>query len=252
MSPIDLKNNTEKKYPLILSLHGAGGRGTKNIKNLRRWNGLLAEESLRRKYPCYVLAPQVVEGSWRMPKPWPNLKDKDFSPAWDKYRAKLIENKLSTQGNLDQVFKLIDQMVASGQVDADRVYVLGHSLGGFGTWTSLGSAPNRFAAAIPCAGGLFPPFDAKKFAHVPIWAFHGDRDTTVSTALTQEAFDKLKAVNGNMKYTVLKGVKHGADSHAFQYKGDSIKKGFITHYSSDKCDKTSDVWEWLFAQKRAQ
>ncbi|MEJ6571201.1 MAG: hypothetical protein QNL39_04380, partial [Akkermansiaceae bacterium] len=64
MSPIDLKNNTEKKYPLILSLHGAGGRGTKNIKNLRRWNGLLAEESLRRKYPCYVLAPQVVEGSW--------------------------------------------------------------------------------------------------------------------------------------------------------------------------------------------
>ena len=252
MSPIDLKNNTEKKYPLILSLHGAGGRGTKNIKNLRRWNGLLAEESLRRKYPCYVLAPQVVEGSWRMPKAWPNLKDKDFSPAWDKLRARLIENKLSTQGNLDQIFKLIDQMVASGQVDADRVYVLGHSLGGFGSWTSLGWAPNRFAAAIPCAGGLFPPFDAQKFAHVPIWAFHGDRDTTVSTALTQEAFDKVKAVNGNMKYTVLKGVKHGADSHAFQYKGDSIKKGFITHYSSDKCDKTSAVWEWLFAQKRAQ
>ena len=167
MSPIDLKNNTEKKYPLILSLHGAGGRGTKNIKNLRPWNSLLAEESLRRKYPCYVLAPQVVEGSWRMPKPWPNIKDKDFSPAWDKFRAKLIENKLSTQGNLDQVFKLIDQMVASGQVNADRVYVLGHSLGGFGTWTSLGSAPNRFAAAIPSAGGLFPPFDAKKFAHVP-------------------------------------------------------------------------------------
>ena len=42
----------------------------------------------------------------------------------------------------------------------------------------------------------------------------------------------------------------GADGYAFKYKGDDLKKGFITHYGSDKCDKTADVWDWLFAQKR--
>jgi predicted peptidase len=253
MPPIELTDNTGKKYPLILSLHGAGGRGSNNKKNLRDWNGYLAEESLRRKHPCYVLAPQVRSGSWRMPKSWPDLKDEDFSPAWDKLRVKLVQNKMSTQGNLDQVFKLIDQMITSGQVDANRVYVIGHSLGGFGSWTALHWGPHRFAAAIPCAGGLYPLFDVTKFAHVPVWAFHGSKDTSVvSPALTQEAFDKMKAVNGNMKYTILKDVGHGAAPSAFRYKGDSPEKGFITHYSSDKCDKTSDVWDWLFAQKRAE
>lgn len=252
MPPIDRADNPGTAYPLILSLHGAGGRGAGNKKNLRNWNGYLADESLRRKHPCYVLAPQVRSGSWRMPKPWPDLKAEDFSPAWDKHRAKLLENKMSTQGNLDQVFKLIDQMIADGRVDADRVYVIGHSLGGFGCWTALHWGPDRFAAAIPCAGGLFPEFDVKRFAHVPVWAFHGSKDNSVVTEMSQEAFDKMKAVNGNMKYTVLKGIGHGAAPYAFRYKQDNVKKGFITHYSSDQCDKTSDVWDWLFNQTRVK
>ena len=50
-----------KSYPVIVSLHGAGGTGTDNVKQLRKWNQFLAEERNRKKYPCYVLAPQTTE-----------------------------------------------------------------------------------------------------------------------------------------------------------------------------------------------
>ena len=56
MKPIDF--DADETYPLIVSLHGAGGRGTDNIKNLRNWNEYMADESLRRRHPCFVLAPQ--------------------------------------------------------------------------------------------------------------------------------------------------------------------------------------------------
>ena len=58
LKPIDFKAGGKKKYPLILSLHGAGGKGRDNLKNLRNWNGYLADETLRRKHPCFVAAPQ--------------------------------------------------------------------------------------------------------------------------------------------------------------------------------------------------
>ena len=61
MKPIDFDEN--KSYPLILSLHGAGGRGSQNIKTLRNWNEWLADETLRRQHPCFVLAPQSP-GLW--------------------------------------------------------------------------------------------------------------------------------------------------------------------------------------------
>ena len=60
----------------------------------------------------------------------------------------------------------------------------------------------------------------------------------------------MKKCDGNMKYTELKGVNHGSNVPGFQYKGDDPAKGWITQYSSDRCDKESDVWDWLFKQKR--
>ena len=54
-------NETSKRYPVIVSLHGGGGRGTDNRKQLKPWNEHLADEQNRRDYPGYVLAPQATE-----------------------------------------------------------------------------------------------------------------------------------------------------------------------------------------------
>ena len=67
MKPIDF--DPSKTYPLILSLHGTGGRGTKNIKSLRSWNEWLTDEELRRKHPCFVLAPQSPGCWWELLSP---------------------------------------------------------------------------------------------------------------------------------------------------------------------------------------
>ena len=50
------------------------------------------------------------------------------------------------KGNLDKVFELIDDLAKKYPIAPDRVYVLGHSMEGFGSWTAIASAPDRFAA----------------------------------------------------------------------------------------------------------
>jgi predicted peptidase len=117
MKPIDF--DPSKTYPLILSLHGGSGRGTQNIKNLLIWNQFLAGEDLRRKHPAFVLAPQS-NGFWL-----------------DNTSEVKIHDDTS-YGVLDEVLEFIDtELSKQYKIDADRVYVLGHSMGAMGTFTAI-------------------------------------------------------------------------------------------------------------------
>lgn len=55
-----LNFDAKKKYPVILSLHGAGGRGTDNVKQIAdsKWLKYLAIEEVRKNYSCYIVSPQ--------------------------------------------------------------------------------------------------------------------------------------------------------------------------------------------------
>ena len=264
MKPIDF--DASKTYPLILSLHGGSGRGTRNIKNLLIWNEYLADEDLRRKHPAFVLAPQS-NGRWLdnisevklYPEPGSITID-DLPASMRKFGPQLIqrieEAGRSTEpayGVLDEVLELIDiRLSKQYKIDADRVYVLGHSMGGMGTFTAIYQHPDRFAAAIPSAG-FFPPWlDANRIGDVPLWIFHGKPDKVVDYMGSRHVFDQLDKLNGNAKLTTLPGVGHGSqNSPAFRYTGDDPGKGYITEYASDRCDKTDHVWDWLFRQKRS-
>lgn len=254
LEPPGFEKGSGVTYPLILSLHGAGGKGDDNLKNLTGWNGVLADPSFQEKHPCFVVVPQS-NGPWRVPGPLPDMSDDAIAQFPEIWRTVFTKRRGlgapdPASGNLDKVFELLDSLAASYPIDLDRVYVLGHSMGGFGSWTAIAEAPHRFAAAIPCAGGLSPWHDMKTIAHIPVWAFHGDEDTTVSPELSRVVFEQMKSLDGNMKFTAFKGVGHGANGFAFVYTGDEPEKGFITRYSSDRCDRTPGVWEWLFAQRR--
>ena len=61
MKPLGFK--AENSYPVIISLHGSGGKGSDNKKQLKGWNKQLAEEKRRKEFPCYVVAPQA-KGLW--------------------------------------------------------------------------------------------------------------------------------------------------------------------------------------------
>lgn len=261
MKPIDF--DPSKTYPLILSLHGGAGRGTNNIKNLLIWNEYLADEDLRRKHPAFVLAPQS-NGRWLdntsefklHPEPGSITID-DLPESMRKFGPRIIASMEEaarstepTQGVLDEVLDFIDVNLSNQyKIDADRVYVLGHSMGGMGTFTAIYQHPGRFAAAIPSAG-FFPPWmDAKRIRDVPLWIFHGRSDKVVDYMGSRYVFDQLKKFNGNAKLTTLQGVGHGASKYSFRYSGDNPQKGYITEYASDRCDKTDHVWDWLFRQQ---
>ena len=204
------------RYPVIVSLHGGGGRGTDNRKQLKDWNRLLADKQRRTDYPCYVLAPQS-ESLW---------------------------NKTHLE-NIKSIIKGLPS------VDMDRIYILGHSMGGHGTYILIQVDPGYFAAAAPSAGsGLTRTeefIDASAIKDIPIWAFHGDKDRVCPFERDQKLFDEMKKLGGNMKLTVWKGDGHGV-SGKFITGADNGE----TQLSSDRCDPEPVFLKWLFKQRRAK
>jgi len=251
--------DSTKKYPLILSLHGAGGVGNDNLSSLRHWDAIFVDPAWRKKYPCFVVVPQSPS-SWQVtgeeiPK-LDNASVRGYSEFWQEQierRRERLEQwaaNSNRKGSLSIAIELVEKLAKEYSVDTDRIYVLGHSMGGFGSWNAIWARPDLFAAAIPTAGGIMPWKDWSRSAKVPVWTFHGAADPTVPVQFTREIFAKMKELKGNMKFTELKGVPHSASRYAFVYKGDDPDKGFITHCASPMCDRTEDVWQWLFRQKR--
>jgi len=213
MKPINF--DSSKKYPLIISLHGAGGRGNDNKKQLKDWNGQLAQEQVRKDYPCYVLAPQSKE-LWKGEQ-------------------------------LDLMKEIIAKLPG---VDMNRIYIMGHSMGGHGTFILIQHSPKYFAAAAPSAGaGLKktePFIDAKTIKDIPIWTFHGDKDKVCPYEKVVKVFEEVKKLGGNMKLTTWIGGNHGVSGKFIP--GDKNSK---VELSSDKCDQESDFLKWLFKQKKS-
>jgi predicted peptidase len=152
-----------RRYPLIISLHGSGGIGDDNVSNLRFWNGVMARRKWREKYPSFVIVPQRRPGGIWGPKP-------DDERVADFY----------VRNDLLPVFDLIAEIKQELPIDDSRIYVIGSSGGGVGTWNALLARPQLFAAAIPVCG-RFPAQDEEiaKLVRIPIWCFHGDADPLI-------------------------------------------------------------------------
>ncbi len=223
-----------RRYPLTISLHGSGGIGNDNLSNLRFWNGVMARRQWREKYPCFVLVPQRRPGGIWGPKP-DDDRVKDFY----------------VRNDLPPVFELIAEIKREFPIEDTRIYALGSSGGGRGTWNILLARPEMFAAAIPVCGRLTPqPEDITALSRIPIWCFHGDADQLIDVKFSRDIFAKLSDSAAVMKYTELRGVKHNAWVQAFTYQGDDSQKGYVTRYSGERCDRTQDVWQWLFRQRK--
>lgn len=212
MKPIHF--DSSESYPVIVSLHGAGGKGTGNRKQLKVWNRQLAEKERREKFPCYVVAPQAAD-------------------LWD----------------ADDLAAIKEVIAGRPSVDMNRIYILGHSMGGHGTYIFIQLDPGYFAAAAPSAGAGRKKdsrfIDAGKFKNLPVWGFNGDSDGVCPLSKHQDVFDEMKKIDGNMKLTVWAGGKH-AVSDLF-IPGDESGS---TQLSGDRCDPEPDFMTWLFNQKR--
>jgi predicted peptidase len=202
-----------KKYPLVIFLHGAGERGSDNKKQLVHGMSDFASDAIMAKFPAFVVAPQCAEG-----KKWVEID-------WTLDSHTMPEKPSDP---LAATFELIDFLQKTQPIDANRIYITGLSMGGYGTWDAIQRRPELFAAAVPICGGGDPAM-AKQIQFVPLWVFHGDADTAVKVGRSREMVEAIKDVGTEVKYTEYKGVGH--DSWTRTYKDPAL-------------------YEWLFAQRK--
>lgn len=198
-----------EKYPLIIFLHGAGERGSNNISQVAGQDAFLnliwSEEG--KKYSAYVIAPQCPSDKKWCEVSWGDINTHQ-TPKEPSYGMKLL-------------YELIQDMKLKDQIDPNRIYVTGLSMGGYGTFDFLVRYPEEVAAAIPICGGA----DNEKLAsmpelkEIPIWIFHGGADGVVKTHRSRNAYLALQKNGANVQYTEFPGVGHASWLPAYHTKG---------------------------------
>jgi poly(3-hydroxybutyrate) depolymerase len=207
----------QKKYPLVLFMHGAGERGIDNRYQFFRFKPVPFWE----QEECFVLAPQCPTREY-------TAGNADCVWVDTPFGAPAHSMKASPTRPMQLTIELLDSLLQLPQIDKSRIYVTGLSMGGFATWELIQRFPEKFAAAAPVCGGGDPAY-AASLTRLPVWAFHGDADDTVIPERSREMVDAIKKAGGKPLYTEYKGVGHGAWSPAYS---------------------NPDVWKWMFTQKK--
>ncbi|MGD9144751.1 MAG: prolyl oligopeptidase family serine peptidase [Anaerolineae bacterium] len=196
--PQDYHKHLGKEWPLILFLHGAGERG--DDLALVKTHGIAKIVEEEPNFPFIAISPQCPENT-----------------RWWEYTRTLKA--------------ILDQVMAEFAVDEQRIYLTGLSMGGFGTWSLAMDYPDLFAAIAPICGGGLSDFVAV-IKDVPVWAFHGAKDLAVPLQASQRMVDALRAVGGNVKFTVYPGVGH--DSWTQTYENPELYEWFLQHSRADR------------------
>jgi len=185
----------QESWPLLLFLHGSGERG--DDLELVKTHGPPKLIAAGKEFPFIVVSPQC-------------RKDRRWEPI--------------------ELTALLDDLSDKYKIDEDRICVTGLSMGGFGSWQLAAFDPNRLAAIAPiCGGGEV--YWTRSFAHLPVWAFHGGKDTGVPLERSQEMVDALKKRGGDPKLTIYPEAGH--DSWTETYDNPAL-------------------YEWLLEQRRSK
>ena len=170
-----------KKYPLLLKLHGAGGRGD-DITPLLRDSAFLHQREKFTDFPFMSIMPLCHENTWF--DMWEQLKEFIFY--------------ITTLPN----------------IDSERIYLMGASMGGYATWQMTMSHPELFAAIVPiCGGGMY--WNALRLVNVPIWAFHGAKDNVVLPRESEIMVERVNNFGGKAKLTIYPENDHNAWDDTF-------------------------------------
>ncbi|HEX2945195.1 MAG TPA: dienelactone hydrolase family protein [Clostridia bacterium] len=187
-----------EKWPLILFLHGSGDRGD-DLELIKR-SGItnIAEKDGLKFIAVYPQCPDNSE--------------------WEEMTATISD--------------FLDELTGSLRVDEGRVYITGFSMGGYGTWYMALEYPDRFAAIAPVCGSIFEQDvnqeNADSLRNLPIWAFHGGKDTIVPPEVEKNFVELIQKAGGNVKYTAYDDLGHDIWVQAYN----------------------DELYDWLLQQKR--
>jgi predicted peptidase len=186
-------------YPLVMLLHGVSAH---------MYGGkILRAPLLRQNFPAIVLIPIAPSGfSWADPYDGSSLRPKALPLAMDTLHA----------------------VMKNHSVSQNRIYVTGYSMGGIGTYAAVAKYHNVFAAAAPM-DAYWSPTRLNEIDRIPIWAFHGARDTQMPVQNSRAVTRSLKMKGYDVFYTEYPQHGHGAWVPAYE---------------------NMQFWSWLFQQSR--
>lgn len=178
--PEDAETDTIGK-PVIIFLHGASLCGN-DLNKVRRYGTIDAIER-GRKLDAYVIAPQNPGGAW----------------------------------NPRKIMDILDFESARHRIDSTRVYVMGMSLGGYGTIDVAATYPERIAAAIAmCGGGSVNDYSG--LSDVPLWIIHGTADRAVNVSQSDKVVEQIRRTDHTaprLIYNRVPGMNHAQPARMF-------------------------------------
>ena len=169
-----------KRKPVIIFLHGASLCGN-SLERVRRYGTIDAIDK-GREIDAYVIAPQNPGGAWQP----------------------------------QRIMNILQHVENTQPIDTARVYVVGMSLGGYGTIDFVAKYPDKVAAAMAfCGGGTSPDYEALN--QVPLWVVHGTADRAVSVSQSDKIVSQMKAKGGASRliYNRVPGWTHGTPAKLF-------------------------------------
>ncbi len=181
-------------WPLVLFLHGAGERG--NIEKAVK-HGPPKRIAEGVEFPFVLVVPSCQVSEW-----------------WE----------------ATTLAALLDEVCTTYRIDENRVYGTGLSMGGFGIWSMAIAYPKRFAAIAPvCGGGM--PYLVHRILRLPVWAFHGAKDTIVPLYESQRMIEALRLQGSDAKITVYPDLAHDAWTQTYE---------------------NAELYEWMLSQRRQE
>ena len=191
--PKDYSTDGNKRWPLLIVLHGSGERGAtdQHLQENSAFAPML--EYTKDKYPMITVIPHCPED-----QEWEGVIIKD----------------------------IIETLNAQYRIDPKRIYLTGYSMGGFGTFLAAAEYPDLFAAIAPICGGG-DPSDAVSYRNLPVWAFHGDKDPSVPMQESVQMVDAIRKAGGDAKLTLYPGVGH--ISWEATFKNPALYEWFLSH-----------------------
>jgi predicted peptidase len=232
--------------PLTIFLHGAtDGWSTKRTRLNETISNLLRatqSDNFERRGICSLCPPEIKAPHLQLAA----MLDRDFASYLLVPQIPETSSASRWSSNLDMVGEVIQDTMASYNIDPRRIYLTGFSDGGFATFQLLARHPNLFAASASIAGGgdLQAPYIADGgpiviggesvasiIKHVPIWLFHGSSDRNVNPVESTRAYEALRAAGGSPRITMFPGVAHDSFAPAFS-------------------DVNNTFFPWLFSQRQ--
>lgn len=190
---LHIPSSTKEKKPLILFLHGSGEKGN-DIEKVKVHGPFKYLKT--NKLDAYVLAPQCPENEY-----------------WDS----------------EVLYRLILKIQKEYNIDSNRIYLTGLSMGGWGAWNLAFEHPETFAALVPIAGFVdrVPMIENCKIATIPIRIFHGLLDDVVDVNYSTSIYKKLKTCNADIKLTIFDDANHDSWTQVYDNK---------------------EIYDWMFQQ----